>query len=52
LARLLTQPGFAATLAARAEAHAAAEFDFQQTADSYASLYATLLPARALTRAS
>jgi glycosyltransferase involved in cell wall biosynthesis len=52
LARLVTQPGFAATLAARAEAHAAAEYDFQHTADSYASLYATLLPARALTRVS
>lgn len=52
LARLVAQPGFAATLAARAEAHAAAEYDFQHTADCYASLYATLLPARALTRVS
>ena len=48
---LLSQPGVAAGLAARAEAQAAQEHDFQHTADSYASLYATLLPVRALTRA-
>ena len=48
---LLSQPGVAAALGARAEAHAAARYDFQHTADCYASLYATLLPARVLTRA-
>jgi len=48
---LLSQPSVACVFGARAETRAALEFDFQHTADSYASLYATLLPARALTRA-
>ncbi|HEX4632330.1 MAG TPA: glycosyltransferase [Gemmatimonadales bacterium] len=47
---LLSQPTVASVFGARAEARAAEEYDFQRTADSYASLYATLLPARALTR--
>lgn len=50
LDQLLTRPGIASALGARAEAHADVEYDFQHTADSYASLYATLLPTRALTR--
>jgi len=51
LARIIAEPGLAPLLGARAESVGEAEFDFQHTADSYASLYATLLPARALTRA-
>jgi len=47
---ILSQPSVAAGLGARAETRAVEEYDFQHTADCYASLYATLLPARALTR--
>ena len=48
---ILSQPGVAASLGARAEARAIEEYDFDHTAESYGSLYAALLPAGALNRA-